>query len=125
MNKYVKEQLSKVKVADLPNYDDSTQRMFIPKQQGSSGKFLESGKYYLIKVDDYICNPPEGFTMHDNWNGGIVPKYNHMKIDVNVIMGKMVKITGVGYDMVNRLDTNYVWQGWLPIESIKILEVIG
>ena len=45
-----------------------------------------------------------------------------MKIDVSKIMGKMVKVNSVGYDMKHQVDSNDVWSGWLPRKSITIIE---
>jgi hypothetical protein len=37
-------------------------------------------------------------------------------------MGKMVKITSVGYDYQNSRDTNDIWEGWLPRSAVKIVK---
>ena len=121
MNKFVKEELSKVKVAQLPEYDDTTLSMIIPKHSGVDGDDLKQDKCYLLYIEPYILNPPEGFTLHDNWNNGIAPKYQYMKAEVNVLMGKMVKVTSVGFDYQNNRDTNDMWEGWLPRSAVKIV----
>ena len=121
MNKFVKEELSKVKVAQLPVYDDSTVIMTIPKHCGVDGDDLQKDKCYLIQVESYILNPPEGFTLHDNWNNGSKPRHSYMKAEINALMGKMAKVTSVGYDYENGRDTNDVWEGWLPRSAIKII----
>jgi hypothetical protein len=120
MNRFVKEQLSKVKVADLPPYDDSTKTLLI-KKQTDSGTLLKRDGCYIIQVQPYILTSPDGFTLHDNWNRGIPPKHEVMKAEVTQLMGKMVKINSVGYDYENNVDTDDVWEGWLPIKSIKVL----
>lgn len=121
MNKFVKEELSKVKVAQLPEYDDTTVSMIIPKHSGVDGDDLKQDRCYLLCIEPYILNPPEGFTLHDNWNNGVAPKHQYMKAEVNVLMGKMVKVTSVGYDYQNNMDTNDVWEGWLPRSAVKIV----
>ena len=120
MNKFVKEQLSKVKIADLPPYDDSTVTMLIKKQTGS-GSMLQRDKCYIIQVEPYVLTLSDGFTLHENWNGGVPPKHEFMKAEVTQIMGKMIKINSVGYDYKNDVDTNDMWEGWLPMKSIKVL----
>ena len=122
MNKYAKEALSRVRVAHLPPYDDSTISMIIPKHIGVDGDDLIKDKCYLICVEQYVITPPDGFTLHDNWNNGVKPKHQYMKAEINTIMGKMVKVTSVGYDNDNHIDTNDMWEGWLPKSAIKIVK---
>ena len=122
MNKFVKEQLSRVKIAELPPYDDDTVSMFIPKQASGSGLGLVRDHCYLIQIAPYILNEPDGFTLHDNWNKGIPPKYEFMKAEISQIMGKMVRVNALGYDYVNNVDTNDTWEGWLPAKAIKVLK---
>lgn len=120
MNIKIKEQLDKCNVI-LPFYNENTLELLIPK--GSSFKQLslfsndlEVGKEYKIKVERYIVNPPEGFDLHINWNSGLVPTDEYMKIKVDQIMGKMIKVKAVG------INDNKPWAGWLPRKSINIIE---
>lgn len=124
MNRVVEEQLKKVKVAQLPPYDETTLRMTIPKVNGIVKSDLMEGQCYLIQVEDYIVKPFDGFSLHDNWNNGIPPKHNFLKAEVVKVMGKMVKVNSVGYDFMNKVDTMDLWEGWLPKKAIKILEVL-
>ncbi len=119
MNKFVKEQLSKVKTAEIPPYDDTTVHMIIPRN-ADVGNVLKRDKCYLIQIAPYVISPPDGYTLHDNWNNGITPKYEYMKVEVNQLMGRMVRVTAVGVD--NGVDTNEMWNGWLPVQSIKIIK---
>lgn len=119
MNKIVEDQLAKVRVAELPYYDETTLHMIIPKK---SRLELEQGKCYLIQLEDYLVNPFEGFTLHDNWNKGIPPKHHFLKAEISQIMGKMIKVNSVGYDPVNKIDTIDLWEGWLPRKGLKILQ---
>lgn len=121
MNKFVKEQLSKVKIAELPPYDDNTLSMVIPRQSSGSGLGLRRDGCYLIQVAPYVLNSPDGFTLHDNWNNGVPPKHEFMKAEVSQLMGKMVKVNALGYDYKNGVDTNDIWEGWLPAKSIKVV----
>ena len=66
----------------------------------------------------------KGFTLHDNWNKGIPPKHNFLKVEVLQIMGKMIKVNSIGYDYINQRDTSDLWEGWLPRKAIKIIEVL-
>ena len=124
MNPIVKAQLEKVKNASLPNYNEETTHLIIPKTTQKVQQGLIENKCYLIQVEEYIVKPFEGFTLHDNWNGGTHPLHRFLKCEVIQKMGKMIKVNSVGFDFKNKLDTNDLWTGWLPEKSIKILEEI-
>lgn len=122
MNKFILNQLKKIRFANLPDYNDDTTEIFIPKQTNEVS--LEEGKCYIIEVENYIIKPYEGFTLHDNWNKGIVPKHKFMKCEVCQIMGKMIRIDAIGYDWENKEDILDSWSGWLPIKSVKIIKEV-
>lgn len=121
MNEIIKEQLKLLKVTELPEFDDNTTEITIPKQEAKEYN-INVGKCYLIELENYIINPPETFTLHINWNNNIIPKDKYMKVEIVGIMGKMVKVNGVGYDFVNKLDLNTMWEGWLPRKAITIIK---
>lgn len=122
MNPLIKKQLQKMHFLD-GKWDDSTLKISIPKN--SIGAYtLQEGGCYIIKVEDYIIHPFDGFNLHDNWNNGTHPNHLFMKCEVSQKMGKMIKLNTVGYDYNNQLDTNDLWSGWLPEKSIKIIEVL-
>ena len=121
MNEIIKEQLKLLKVAELPEFDDNTTEITIPKQEAKEYN-INVGKCYLIGLENYIINPPETFTLHINWNNNIIPKDKYMKVEIVGIMGKMIKVNGVGYDFVNKLDLNTMWEGWLPRKAITIIK---
>lgn len=122
MNPLIKDQLGKIRRIRVPAFDDSTTILTLSKSGVTMDSGLQEDRCYLISVEDYILNPPEGFTLHTNWNNNIAPKHKVMKVDVTKIMGKMIKVNSIGYDMKNQVDTNDMWSGWLPQKSIKIIE---
>lgn len=122
MNPLIKDQLSKIQRLNVPSYDDSTTQLTLSRNDIKVVESLQEDHCYLISVDDYILNPPDGFTLHTNWNNNTHPKYKVMKIDVTKIMGKMVKVNSMGYDMKNHIDIPDMWSGWLPQKSITIIE---
>ena len=122
MNPLIKDQLSKIQRVDVPPFDDSTTQLTIARNNVKPISGLQEDHCYLISVEDYILNPPDGFTLHTNWNNNIAPKHKVMKIDVTKVMGKMVKVNSLGYDMENQIDTTDMWSGWLPQKSITIIE---
>lgn len=122
MNKVVKEQLGKCKVARVPQFDDNTTHIFIPKlSKGALPLDFQVRNYYIIEIADYVLNPGPEFTLAANWNKGTIPPSKYMKVEVSQINGKMIKVTGIAYDIGNHRDLSYVWEGWLPSVSIKII----
>lgn len=120
MYKIIEEQLKKCKVAEIPSYGDNTTEIIIPKNNEAQVKNdLLLDHYYKIEVEDYIIKPYEGFTLHDNWNYGIIPKDKIMNCEIVQIMGKMVKVNAVGSDSDNS------WSGWLPRKSFKVIEELN
>ena len=124
MNPLIKKQLDKVRVVKLPHFDDNTDKLVIPVRSVNDPIVLEEDKCYIIQIEDYILNPPEGFTLHTNWNNNKIPKHKIMKIDVIKVMGKMIKVNSIGYDIINKVNINDVWEGWLPEKSITVIERI-
>lgn len=125
MNQVVIDQLKKVKVADLPQWNEDDLKLIIPKKVGGYKRtdFVE-GCTYIIELEKYLVEPFDGFTLHDNWNKGIPPKHRCLYVVIKQIMGKMIQIDSVGYDYKQKAIINDNWTGWLPRKGIKILEVI-
>ena len=122
MNPLIKTQLDKIRGVVMPDYDDNTSQMNIPIRPIDAPITLEQDKCYIVSVEDYILNPPDGFTLHTNWNNNKIPKHKYMKIDVSKIMGKMVKVNSIGYNIETNVNINEMWEGWLPEKSITIIE---
>lgn len=122
MNPLIKTQLDKIRTVKVPPYEDNTTHITIPMRTPNDPIILEEDKCYIVQVEDYILNPPDGFTLHTNWNQNKIPKCKYMKIDVSKIMGKMIKVNSIGYDMGTKSSINEVWEGWLPEKSIIVLE---
>lgn len=115
MNEYIKNQLKSLKNIHLDGID-SKNEFYIPKIIISETFEFVVGNYYNLELKQYITNPPEGFTLHQNWNKNVIPKYNLLRCQIIQSMGKMIKIRGVAFD-----DLNYSWEGWLPKSSVIIL----
>lgn len=120
MNKFIKQQLEKVKKCVLPPYDENTLQLIIPKQEivNSNNLDLIIGHFYRVKLADYIINEPSNFTLSTNWNHGLKPKELYLNIEVQKIMGKMVYVNST------TVQSGDMWEGWLPFKSITILEEI-
>lgn len=118
MNKFIKEQLLKCRVAEIPEVDDSVTEIIIPKK-GSKPHVenvdLLCGGRYDIEVADYIIKPYKGFDLHERWNDNRVPTDKQMDVVVDTIRGSMVLVHGKGIH-----DGKY-WGGYLPKKSFKVI----
>lgn len=123
MNPLIAKQLKLLKVADIPVFDENTTSIIIPKKVPNQ-VLIQEDHYYLIELESYLINPSENFTLHTQWNNDVVPTEKFMKCHVVKIMGKMLKIEGVGFDYENKIDLDVIWDGWLPLKSIKVLREI-
>lgn len=124
MNRIIKEQLSKCVVADIPKFDEKTTHLLIPKRNKQEVE-LELNHTYIVALAQYIYNPPNGFTLADNWNKGISPKETHLIIKVLDRVGKMIKTRAVGFDFDNNKETeNNYKQLWLPSKGITIIKEV-
>ena len=77
MNPIIKKQLENCRVANIPDFDDSTKTITIPKGSALTVTPYQVGKFYLVELADYVINPPEGYTLASNWNKGTSPKYKY------------------------------------------------
>lgn len=121
MNTLVKEELRKCRVANLPEYDDSTTEIIIPKGGKVAVSPYQAGKCYVIELADHILNPNDDSMLSSNWNKGTVPPGKYMKVEISEVMGKMVRINGYTYDPIFNQDLFQMWQGWIPNQGIKII----
>ena len=118
MDNIIKQQLQKTKHCNFPEYDDTTTHMIIPR---NTELYFTEGKCYVIELQDYLINPSNTFTYHINWNQNRIPTCKWYKCECIRIMGNNIQIDGVGYDNISNTDTDIIWSGWLPIQSIKIV----
>ena len=89
----VKEQLNKVVYADLSNYDEKTNTYHIPKINQIK---LQINHSYIIKIKDSLY---ENELLKSNYNQGRTPPYKSYLIDIVSILGKIIKVNGVEYDL--------------------------
>lgn len=122
MNPLIKKQLENCKVANIPEFDDNTTHLIIPKGSVVNVSQYQVGRCYIVELADYVINPPEGNTLSSNWNKGTIPKYKYYKCEIVKIMGKMICILGYGFDPVTMRDTNDLWEGWVPQQGIKLIQ---
>ena len=114
MNRILKQQLLKVNIP-LPEWNDNTTHMIISRDYSVKKKSeFTIGASYDIIIEDYIVNEPSNFTLSSNWNGGTKPPEHCMIVTIKQIMGKMIKVSGVG-----KTSGTY-WEGWLPQKGMKV-----
>ena len=119
MNKLIGEQLKKVSVANLGNFDEATNTFFIPKFEQVK---VAEDECYLIELNDSLLRHDDTSILESNWNCGRIPPTKYLKVDIIKVMGKMLKVNGVGFNYQTKTDTLDSWSGWLPLEYIKIIE---
>lgn len=119
-NSVIKEQLNKVREADLSNFDESTNTYFIPKKINIP---IKENNFYLIELNDcLLTNSPSLEGLINNWNQGNIPNSKYYNAEVIIKINNMIKINGLEFNPeLNRIGTK-VWNGWLPIEEIKIIK---
>lgn len=119
MNKFIKQQLENINTK-LSNWDDSTSKIFIPKQGSNNNVQSEQfvvGSNYNIIIENYIINPPPNFSLASNWNFNTIPPEENLIATVLQIMGNMIKFKCIGKT------TQVEWIGWLPRKSIKEVSI--
>lgn len=123
LNPLIKEQLNKCEVADIPSFDDNTLELIIPKK--SKEKNFQLNKYYIVELADYLINPGEIVSFHINWNQGRVPKSKYLKVCISQLMGKMIKVDGIGFNPKSNEDLEDFYTNlWLPSNDVKIVKEI-
>lgn len=116
--KIVQDQLDKVIYADLSNYNEETKTYYIPKINQIR---LQLNHSYMIKIKDSLLNNE---ILKSNYNSGKTPPYNCYLIDVLSILGKIIKVNGVEYDLDRNTSRNNLWSGYLSIRDIEILKEV-
>lgn len=118
MNSVIKRELDKVRVS-LPEYDDDTTHLYIPKKELLEATF-QTGKSYLVKIEDYVVNEPPNFTLSSNWNKGVKPKSHHLLIHIIDISGKMLKVMARDFDIETQTCLEGIYNDlWLPLSALN------
>ena len=124
INPLIEKQLKNCKRCNVPPHNESTTSIFIPKNSIKKDLEFVKDNFYLIKIENYVVNPPPGFTLAQNWNGGTTPPSEYMNICCIQIMGKMIKVDGIAFDIDKDVPLDKSWCGWLPIAAVKIVKEI-
>jgi hypothetical protein len=78
---------------------------------------------YLVQLPLELVNNTSS-VVASNWNNGTAPKFQYLKVYVSRLLGKMVYVDSIGYDVNTRQDINTLWSGWLPTEEIMQLATL-
>lgn len=118
-SKVLEKQLRACEFADLTNYDPETKSYYIKKY---SKPLYDLQACYLVKINaDTLLNRTSVVAV--NWNKGQVPICEYMTIFVLQIIGKMINVDGIGYDINTKENLPMLrWSGWLHIDEITQLE---
>ncbi len=121
MNKIIEEQLKKVRVADLSDYNPLDNEYHIPKMNQIR---FSVNSCYIVRLKDNLLRSETSQVLSSNWNKGSIPPCKCLKIDVCKVLGKLINVNGLGYDEESKKDLDVIWSGWLPIQDIEVLERI-
>lgn len=121
MNKLIKKQLEKLKVAKIDSYDEVKHTYVFKKHVA---KIFNVNSVYIIRLDKSLLSATGDEILVSNWNQGHYPKYPCMKVQVNKKMGSMLFVCGVYYDEVLKKDMNEYYNGWLPDEKLEIIQEV-
>lgn len=116
MSDILAKQLKQVKEADLSNYVAADNTYIIPKKTSIK---LEENSVYILHLKETVF---DNIILRDNWNKSSMPSSSYIKADLNRILNNMIKITGIELEEGSLKDTDKIWVGWLPIDSIEVLQ---
>jgi len=117
MRDIIRRQLEECVFADISNYDPETNTFLIKKYNRPDYKV---GSCYLIKVNDNVMNDKDS-AIAINWNNGNLPKYPYLKIYVGQVMGKMIRVDSIYYNIETNQDSVEMWNGWLNIDDLILI----
>ena len=117
MSERLERELNKLKYANLKKISDT--EYLITKEDGI--RIIEN-KYYLFEVDSRLRNSNNIYAI--NWNKSNFPKCIYYQAIVEKVLGNMIKILGAGCndESFKKIEDNF--NGWLPIEMLKVLKEV-
>lgn len=114
MNKFIKEQLSKLKNSEYVIDGDTI--TFKPLDKT---KFKE-GNEYKVELSDLLLNSNDTPTLMKNWNDNSIPPSKMLLIKVTKVWGIMIAVDSLV--IKDNKVTKENWSGWLPINMLKIIK---
>ena len=121
INPYIKDTLQKS--LDKLNYECVNNYTYNISRNENKEISIEIDNYYLIRLKSDILHPSEFSTLHINWNKNIIPKFDIYKCCVTQILGKMIRIDGVAFDIASNADLGeMLYDFWVPLNSLEIIK---
>lgn len=120
MNKFVKEQLNKCRVANIPQFDDATTNIKIVRND-TTKDILQLNNYYLIEVlFDIISDDTIRQEIFDR--SGYTVQSRFMKCAPTKFEDGWTKFDCSGYEVETQTDLTDVYLGlWLPRNSYRVV----
>lgn len=117
MNKFIKQQLEKIKLPSSNYNENSTQIIFY--KQINNKELLKVNGFYRIKVSNFLLKESK---LSSNWNNGVFLKCNVLDICVIKILNNMIQVNAVEIDETTNTQTeNKYMDFWIPVSEITIL----
>lgn len=117
MNKFIKEQLERIK-CNMSEWNDNTTQITFYKQVNTKD-ILQVNGFYRIKLSNFMLQESK---LSSNWNKCVIPVQNIMEICVTKIVNSMVQVNGVGFDEQTNTQTEDRYLNfWIPISEITVL----
>ena len=122
MNKIIRDQLNKCRVAVIPNVEDSATYIYIKKVSTIQTSNMIKNHIYLIKIKPSSKNND---TITFNWNNGVKLLYDYYKVEKLSEVGNMIKLNGIAVDISTGNDLyNQPFYGYLPSDGFEIIEEV-
>lgn len=117
MNKFIKQQLERIKLPSSNYNENSTQIIFY--KQINNKELLKVNGFYRIKVSNFLLKESK---LSSNWNNGVFLKCNVLDICVIKILNNMIQVNAVELDETTNTQTKNKYMGfWIPVSEITIL----
>ena len=125
MNKIIKEQLGKCAVASIPEYSDDDLTLTVSRYTETTRLDFQENKTYLIELEDYLIHPGDTFTLHKEWNNGVIPKSKFLKARVIRMHGRMIQFDAFDTNYEGDAEGDHYSDLWLPLKSIHLRRIIN
>lgn len=120
MNNVIYNELKACKVAKLPPFDESTEKLII-EIGGREQLDLIENKYYVLELDDSLLDHSNSI-IENNWNSGKYPKTKYLLATLRNTVGKMVLVDACGFVKETSCTNNDVYNNlWLPKNRFKVI----
>ena len=122
MNKIIQDQLKRCQVAIIPPFSEDATSIYIKKVVTLVPTSMMPNRLYIVKIKDSV---KKSSTIASNWNGGRYPRCNYYKVERLGLLGTMMKLNGIGYDVENQVDlVNESFYGYLPIDGFEVVSEV-